>query len=363
MRGPVRDALYANIVAATARTIEDGGVRILILGGSRFLGRAFAAEALDAGHDVTVFNRGRSGPDLPGVTAIRGDRENPAALDRLVAEGTAAEPWDAVVDTSGYVPKIVGEGAAALAGAAGAYLFISSASAFADFPARPLSAASPLFDCPADATEGEYGPLKAGCERAIRANFPGRVLIHYPGIILGPHETSGRLTWWLSRIARGGEVLAPGDPRREIQLIDARDIARFGLHCLETGSTQPFLLAGPKGHTTFGDWLAACAQTTGSDARFVWAPDDVLTGHEVQVWSGLPLWSPEGGEAAAVWDKDCAPALAAGLVCRPIEETVRDTWAWLKDAPSLADEDGRIAGHGLSPNDEQRILAALKDRR
>lgn len=335
-------------------------MRILILGGSRFLGRAFAAEALDAGHDVTVFNRGRSGPDVAGVTAVRGDRENPADLERLVAEGTAAGPWDAVVDTSGYVPKIVGEGARALAEAAGAYLFISSASAFADFPSRPLHAGSPLFDCPPDATEGEYGPLKAGCERAIRGNFPGRVLVHYPGIILGPHETSGRLTWWLSRIARGGEVLAPGDPKRQMQLIDARDIARFGLSCLEAGNTDPFLLAGPKGHTTFGDWLAACAQTTGSDAHFAWAPDEVLLEHEVTVWSGLPLWSPQEGEAAGVWDKDSAPALAAGLVCRPIEETVRDTWTWLKDAPSLADEDGRINGHGLAPAAEQRILAALK---
>jgi 2'-hydroxyisoflavone reductase len=362
VRGAARDALCANFIAAAARTAEDGGVRILILGGSRFLGRAFAAEALDAGHDVTVFNRGRSGPDLPGVTAVRGDRENPADLGRLVAEGTAGGPWDAVVDTSGYVPKIVGEGARALAEAAGAYLFISSVSAFADFPARPVGGSSALFDCPPDATEGEYGPLKAGCERAVRANFPGRVLIHYPGIILGPHETSGRLTWWLSRIARGGEVLAPGDPRLAMQLIDARDIARFGLRCLAAGGTQPFVLAGPKGHTTFGEWLGACVEATGSDARLVWAPDELLLEHEVPVWSGLPLWSPVVDEGAGVWNEDSAPALEAGLVCRPIEETVRDTWAWLKDAPSLADADGRINGHGLSPAQEQRILAALKER-
>ena len=338
-----------------------GRVRILILGGSRFLGRAFAAEALDAGHEVTVFNRGRSGPDLPGVQAVRGDREKPADLERLVAQGTAAEPWDAVVDTSGFVPKIVGDAARALAEAAGAYLFISSVSAFADFPARPVTVTSPLFDCAADATEGEYGPMKAGCEGAIRAHFPGRVLIHYPGIILGPHETSGRLTWWLSRIARGGEVLAPGDPQRGMQLIDARDIARFGLRCLEQGREEPYLLAGPKGHPAFGDWLAECVAATGSDARLVWAPDEVLLEHKVAVWSGLPLWSPQQGEAAAVWDKDVSPALAAGLECRPIADTVRDTWAWLKDAPSLADEDGRINGHGLSPADEQRILDAMKN--
>lgn len=334
-------------------------MRILILGGSRFLGRAFALEALDAGHQVTVFNRGKSGPNPTGAEAIAGDRENPRDLARLAAQG----PWDAVVDTSGHTPSTVGDSARALADAAAAYLFISSASAFVDFPARPVGDRSALFECAEDATEGEYGELKAGCERAVRANFPGRVLIHYPGIILGPHETSGRLTWWLSRIARGGDVLAPGDPRREIQLIDARDIARFGLHCLASGHDDPYVLAGPKGTTTFGGWLTACVRETGSDARLVWAPDEVLVEHEVAVWQGLPLWAPVSGEAAAVWDKDVSGAFGAGLVCRPIEETVRDTWAWLKDVPSPAEgEDGRINGHGLAPADEQRILAALEGR-
>jgi 2'-hydroxyisoflavone reductase len=332
-------------------------VRILIIGGSRFLGRAFVTEALAAGHQVTVFNRGRSGPDLPGVRAVRGDRENPADLERLAGEG----PWDAVVDTSGFVPKIVGDSARALANAAGAYLFISSVSAFKEYPGEPLSIDSPLFECAPDATEGHYGELKAGCERAVRAEFPGRVLIHYPGIILGPHETSGRLTWWLSRIARGGDVLAPGDPARQIQLIDARDIARFGLHCFESGLDDAFLLISETGHTTFGEWLEACVRETGSDARLVWAPDEVLFEHEVEVWRGLPLWSPQNAEFAEVWHVDVSPAIAAGLVCRPIEDTVRDTWAWLKkDEPSLTDEEGRVNGHGLAPDVEQRVLAAVK---
>lgn len=342
---------------------QDGVVRILVLGGSRFLGRAFVSEALGAAHQVTVFNRGRSGPDLPGTEAIRGDRENPADLERLVARGTAAGPWDAIVDTCGYVPKVVGDAARALAGAAGAYLFISSISAFAGFPAERVTERSALFDCPPDATAGEYGPLKAGCERAVRAAFPGRVLIHYPGIILGPHESVGRLTWWLTRIARGGEVLAPGDPDRELQLIDARDVARFGLRCLEAGRTQPRLVAGPPGHTTFGDWLTACVTATGSGARLVWAPDEVLLEHGVPVFSGLPLWAARGdGRSEATWATDVSSSLNAGLECRPIAETVRDTWAWLKEAPPSADEDGRINGHGLAPAEEQRILDALRNR-
>lgn len=337
-------------------------MRILILGGSRFLGRAFVTEALAAGHQVTVFNRGKSGPDLPGVQAVRGNRENPADLERLAGLG----PWDAVVDTSGYVPKIVGSSARALAGAADAYLFTSSISAFRDYPAQAVGYGSALFDCPPDATEGEYGELKAGCERAVREAFPGRVLVHYPGLILGPHETVGRLTWWLTRIAKGGDVLAPGDPARRMQLIDARDIARFGLHRLATAPSESepddaYLLTSETGHTTFGDWLEACVRETGSDARLVWASDELLLEHEVAIWTGLPLWSPVRDEVAEVWHVDASHAFAAGLECRPTEDTVRDTWAWLKDAPSLADEDGRINNHGLTVDDEQRILAALKD--
>lgn len=333
-------------------------MRILILGGSRFLGRAFVTEALAAGHQVTVFNRGRSGPDLPGVVAVRGDRENPADLARLAAAG----PWEAVVDTSGYVPKTVGDSARALAGAAGAYLFISSISAFAHYPAERLNHESALFACPPDATEGEYGALKAGCERAVRQAFPGRVLIHYPGLIIGPHENMGWQTWWLSRIAKGGDVLAPGDPDRRLQLIDARDIARFGLHCLESGHDDAFLLTSETGHTTFGEWLRTCVLETGSNARLVWAPDEVLLENKVPIWSGLPLWTPRDDQSAGVWDTDVSRAVAAGLDCRPIGATVRDTWAWLRDEPSLADEDGRIHGHGLLPEVEQRVLAALKDR-
>lgn len=331
-------------------------MRILILGGSRFLGRAFVGEALAAGHRVTVFNRGQSGPDQPGVHGIRGDRENPDDLARLAGAGL----WDAIVDTSGYVPKIVGDGARALADAADAYLFISSVSAFVDFPARRIVPGSPLFECPPDATEGEYGPLKAGSERAVRAHFPGRVLIHYPGLIIGPYENIGRQTWWLSRIARGGDVLAPGDPGRRMQLIDARDIARFGLHCIESGQDDAFLVTSETGHTTFGEWLEQCVKETGSDARLVWTPDDVLREHGVPIWNGLPLWSPEGDEFEAVWDTDVSRSIAAGLSCRPIAETVRDTWAWQRDVPSLADGDGRVNNHGVLPDVEQRVLAALK---
>ena len=338
-------------------------MRILIIGGGRFLGRAFAAEALAAGHQVTVFNRGRTSVDLDGVRVLRGDRENPADLAGLVEAGPevgedGGPAWDAVVDTCGFTPRIVGDSARALAGKTRAYLFISSLNAYAEWAGNPVRDGSPKFACAADETEGEYGPLKAGCERAILEHFPDRTISVDAGLIVGPHENAGRLTWWLSRIARGGDVLAPGDPNRAIAPIDARDIALFGLRCIENGSYGAFPTTGP-GTETFADMLEACVRETGSGATLRWAEDAFLTAHKVDEWTGLPLWATEAGDSPAVWDVRSERALEAGLVCRPIAETVRDTWAWLKDAEGLTDEEGKIRGHGIAPEAESAALADL----
>ncbi|HTJ72174.1 MAG TPA: NAD-dependent epimerase/dehydratase family protein [Actinospica sp.] len=336
-------------------------MRILIIGGGRFLGRAFAAEALAAGHQVTVFNRGRQSVDLDGVRVVRGDREQPEDLARLVAEAGAESPadhgpiWDAVVDTCGFKPKIVGESASVLRDKARAYLFISSLNVYRDWPVQPVRDGSPKQECAPDATEGEYGPLKAGCERAILEHFPDRTICIDAGLILGPHETSGRLTWWLRRIARGGEVLAPGDPGQHIGPIDARDIAAFGLRCIEYGHYGAFPTVGP-GTETMADMLEACVRETASGARLVWARDEVLLAHKVPEWSGLPAWVSASGEAAQVWDVHSDRAAEAGLRTRPIAETVRDTWAWLRDVEGLEDEDGRIGGHGIAPDLEAAVL-------
>ena len=336
-------------------------MRILIIGGGRFLGRAFAAEALAQGHQVTVFNRGRTSVDLAGVQVVRGDREKPEDLARLAESAPEPEDggpaWDAVVDTCGFVPKVVGATARALRDKARAYLFISSLNAYQDWGEKPLRDNSPKFECGPEETEGEYGPLKAGCERAVLEEFPDRTICLDAGLILGPYEAMGRLTWWLKRIARGGDVLAPGDPNRHIGPIDARDIALFGLGCIENGEFGAFPTVGP-GTETFGDLLEACVRETGSGARLHWAQDEFLQAHEVPEWTGLPAWSVERGNAAAVWDVHSERAVAAGLRCRPLAETVRDTWAWLRDAEGLEDAEGRINGHGISAALEQ---AALKD--
>ncbi|MBO3748064.1 NAD-dependent epimerase [Streptosporangiaceae bacterium NEAU-GS5] len=334
-------------------------MRVLVIGGSVFLGRAIVAEALRRGDEVTTFNRGKSRPDTPGVDAVHGDRGVTEDLERL-ADG---REWDVVIDVCGYIPKTVLESARVLSGHAGHYTFISSISALPGFPKEAVDESSPTHECPPDAEEGEYGVLKAGCERAVEQYFDGATLIVEPGLILGPHENVGRLPWWLTRIAKGGRVLAPGDPGRRMQLIDARDIAAFTVAQAALGTTGRFLTSGVPGNTTYGGWLAMCAEVTGSDAELVWVDDQVLLEHEVGQWVELPLWLADDPESANAWLPSSAKALAAGLVCRPVEETVRDTWEWLREIP----EDERSFGnfqlhHGMAPEKEARILAAWDER-
>ncbi|MFI6292085.1 NAD-dependent epimerase/dehydratase family protein [Nonomuraea sp. NPDC050790] len=335
-------------------------MRVLVIGGSAFLGRAIVQEALGRGHEVTTFNRGRTGPDLPGVEAVHGDREVTADLERLVDGRT----WDLVVDSSGYVPKVVGESVRLLSGRAATYAFISTISAFKNFPAEHTSEQSPLFDCAPDAgpEAGDYGVLKAGCERAVEQGFEGNALIIQPGLILGPYENVARLPWWLTRISKGGRTLAPGDPAQPMQLIDARDIAVFTLDQAEKGVADRFIVTGPAGNTTYGEWLEMCKRETGSDAEFVWIPDDFLIEHEAGIWMELPLWAPAQPDMANFWTASTAKAEAAGLRSRPVAETVRDTWEWLRHIP----EDQRVFGakyaHGMAPEKEQAILAAWDAR-
>lgn len=327
-------------------------MRILIIGGSVFLGRAITQEALRRGHEVTTFNRGRSGVDLPGVEAARGDREVAADLDRLVAGRT----WDAVIDVMGRVPRVVGESVRRLNGRTGTYAYISSISALTDFSARACDESSPRYECAPDAgpEDGDYGTLKAGCERAVQEGFEGNVLIVQPGLILGPYEDVGRLPWWLDRISRGGRVLAPGDPDRAMQVIDVRDLAAFVLTHVEAGTDDRFLASGVRGNITYGDWLAECRAVTGSDAEFVWVDDRFLLDRQVQPWTEFPVWAPDDPEFAGVWLPSSAKALAAGLTCRPVAETVRDTWAWLREVPP---GERAFRGHGIDAEKEARILA------
>jgi 2'-hydroxyisoflavone reductase len=327
------------------------------------VGRFLVEMALERGHAVTTFNRGRTGSDVAGAEAVLGDREDAADVARLVN----GREWDAVIDTSGYVPAVVGHAAQALYGRAAAYAFLSTVSVYPDWPQGAVSEASRIYDCVPDVTgtaEDEanwsamqYGSYKAGCERAVTAGFEGQVLILRPGVILGPWENVGRLTWWLARIAAGGRVLAPGDRQRGIQPVDVRDLAAFALLGLETSLAGTFNVAAPPGHAAFGDMLSACSDATRSDAELIWVDDAFLLAHGVRQWTEIPLWRTPPG----TWRVDSGRAIGSGLRCRPMTATVTDTWQWLsagqKPVPSA-----RQADHGLDREKERQLLEVWERR-
>lgn len=341
-------------------------MRILVLGGSWFLGRAVAQGALDRGWEVTVFNRGRSGHAPEGVRPVHGDRTIAEDLVRLAGEG----PWDAVVDTSAseMAPRDVLAGARVLEPAAGRYVYVSTVNAYRGWPDEPLTEESPLLDGPPDA-DADYGRLppgwdgpdwyygrqKAGAERAVASAFRGdRTVLLRPGVILGPGEYVGRLPWWLHRAARGGRILAPGAPEKTIQPVDVRDVATFALDQCAVGPGGAYNCVAPIGHETMRGFLTACLLVTGAEAQLVWAPDKALLDHDVQQWTELPLWRTRAG----VWKIESVQAQAAGFVCRPLSETVSDTWAWIHDGGTPV-EHPRWAEHGITPEKEAAILAAL----
>jgi len=330
-------------------------MRLLILGGSWFLGRTIAEQAITNSHDVTTFRRGRSGSDVVGTSTIRGDRTDPADLARL----TEAGPWDAVIDTSSFVPRETLALARALEPVTGRYVLVSTVSVYKGWPTDPLTEDSAVLDCPADAGpdygyDGDPGPTtygfgKAGCERAVLETFGSdRSLVLRPGVILGPWEYVGRLEWWLRRMVRGGRVLAPGQPGRSIQPVDVRDVAAFALRPDLTGTFNVVA----RGRNTMADMLTACREVTGSTAALEWVTDEQwLVEQGVRQWTELPLWRIYRG----AWSVDAERARHAGLTCRPIQETVADTWAWLGGGAAAVEHE-RAGELGISAERERDIL-------
>lgn len=339
-------------------------MRLLVLGGSWFVGRTLVEAAVRRGWAVTTFNRGTSASDSVGVAVVCGDRENPADLARLAAAGT----WDVVVDVAGSVPAVVRDSVRALSDVAACYVFVSTISAYRDWPHAPVDESSPLWDGDPDYDPGTrawdpdaYGPLKVGCEMALSRAFEAeRRLILRPHVVLGPREYVGRLPWWLSRMRRGGRVIAPS-PDRHIQPIDVRDLVAFTLDQVERSAHGVFNVAAPRERETYGDMLRACAAAvatvTEAPIEVVWVDENWLVDRGVTQWTELPLWR----DAAAPWDMDVGRAEAAGLQCRLLWETVTDTWAWLRAGGQPVDHE-RYAEHGLDPEREARLLAEW-DRR
>jgi 2'-hydroxyisoflavone reductase len=328
-------------------------MRILILGGSVFLGRTLVEAALRGGHQITLFNRGQTNPGLfPEVERLVGDRK----VDLSALDG---RDWEAVIDTCGYLPAVVGRAARALAGSVEHYTFISSESVYAS-PVQPGSDESApvgvLADESVEEITGEtYGPLKALCERAVEAALPGRALVVRPGLIVGPYDASDRFTYWPYRVAQGGGVLAPGRPERGVQFIDVRDLAAWIIRQVEKRQTGVFNADGQPGAVSMQALLEACQTASGSAAQLVWASDEFLTQNNVGPWMEMPLWIPETDpDAAGFFDIRVDKALHAGLAYRPLLETVADTLAWAQTRP--ADYTWRA---GLSREREAELLALL----
>jgi 2'-hydroxyisoflavone reductase len=320
-------------------------VRLLVLGGPRFLGRGLADAALAGGHELTFFNRGRTNAELyPEVERIVGDRSEGLGV-------LAGREWDAVIDTCGYLPSVVRASAEALSGS-GLYCFVSSISVYADFsvPASEESPVAELGDLPDDEITGEtYGPLKALCEEAVRDVVGDRTLVVRPGLIVGPHDPTGRFTYWPHRVARGGEVLAPGPPERPTQVIDVRDLADWTVALCERGASGTYNATHPG--VSFAELLETCRDVTGTDASTTWVTDAFLLEEGVGQWMELPLWLADPALAAA--DRvDVGRALAAGLTFRPLAETVQGT---LELATT-------VEGVGLTAEREAGLLAAWHAR-
>jgi 2'-hydroxyisoflavone reductase len=308
-------------------------MKILILGGKRFLGVALTQAILDAGHTPTLFNRGRTNPDLfPKVTNLIGERDGDlSALKR--------RKWDAVIDTSGFLPRIVKRSASFLSRKCGTYVFISSIEVYQDFRSPDISedyAIAPLEDpSDEDYTGDSYGPLKALCEYEIQQNFDGNVLVIRPGLITGPNDPTDRFTYWPHRVSLGGKVLAPAPPSSNLQFIDVRDLAEFIIRMIEKEQKGAYNVTGPKKPATFGSLLVACREAADSDASFVWVEEPFLLREGVTPWKDLPLWVPSSDPAfTGFYNININKAIKAGLVFRPLSKTVSDTLAWLKNRPN-----------------------------
>ena len=315
------------------------------------MGRTVVEDALGRGWTVTTFNRGRSAPTPGGaddaVERLLGDRLRPADVSVL-----AQSTWDVVVDTWAGAPLAVTVSAEALADRAERYVYVSSESVYEHPPPLGADESAAVVAAEADATDGDYPALKRGGELAAEAAFGDRALLARAATILGPHENIGRLPWWLLRLDRGGEVLAPGPPQRAIQYVDARDLARWLLDAATNGASGPFNVACRRGHATMASLLEACHAATGAHATLTWAEPAVIEAAGIEPWMELPVWLPPDHEYA--WMHD-----TGGVRCRPIEETVRDTWDWLISIgkqPPLSEH----AAPGLDAAKEHKALAVLR---
>lgn len=387
---------------ASDETGGGTGKRILILGGTQFVGPAIMNAALARGHKITLFTRGRvedqrdlEFPD--GVESLHGNRDPEKTADDWKPEGERdpnspkglsqleGKKWDAVIDTSGYYPRMVKASAELLAPNVKQYIFISSVSVYANGTTPNADETDPVgtMEDPTIESMGPqyeyYGPLKALCEQAAEAAMPGRVANVRPGLIVGPGDPTDRFTYWPVRVQQGGEILAPGSPNDPVQFIDVRDLAEWLIHMIENNTTGVFNAINPApDRLTIGQTLDACKQAAGNDAEFTWVNAEFLEEHEVSPWGDMPLWIPPSGESPAFHRRSNVAAVKAGLKMRPVKTTARDIMDWWpkevarrteatakfkaqaeaagRDVPELPDPSRLRAG--ITPDREAEVLKA-----
>lgn len=339
-------------------------MKILIIGGTKFVGRHLVAGAQARNHEVTLFNRGKDyGENLPDVEQIHGDRNSD--LDKL-----SGRKWDAVIDTCGYLPQTVSASARALADSIERYVFISSISAYQDFSQPNYDESAPLavlseeqqqkvaqIDAKGELTGQilgeEYGALKALCEQAAEKEMPEQVLTIRPGLIVGPYDWTDRFTYWVARVAQGGEILAPGRPTRFVQLIDARDLSEWIIRMVESKQTGIYNANGLPSELIMGRVLEASLTISNSDATFTWVSEDFLNEEKVGAWSEMPLWLPEETypEGKGFMFANVAKAVRDGLTLRPLTETIKDTLDWYN-----ANRSGEKLKAGIDFERERELL-------
>ncbi|MEW1911306.1 SDR family oxidoreductase [Kitasatospora sp. NPDC085895] len=327
------------------RSTTSRPLSLLVLGGTRFLGRAVVEAALADGHQVTLFNRGRTNPRLfPRVETVLGDRT--ADLSAL-----SDRRWDAVVDVAGYDPHVVGRSVATLRGRVGRYVFVSSLSVLADQSTPQDEEGELLALHKGMAPEDAYGARKAACERVVLDAFAQQASIVRPGMIVGPHDPTDRFAYWPRRFARGGRVLLPGDPTDAAQFIDVRDVADWIVGCAVQDRGRVFNVTGPT--IAFGAFFDVCRAVAGTPAETVWVPSERLLAAGVDPWMGVPMWIADPA-CAAINRVDVSRALAAGLTLRPLAQTLADTLAWDTERGGLPQD-----RQGLSEQEEHRLLRTL----
>jgi 2'-hydroxyisoflavone reductase len=350
-------ACAASRVPAVAPMKPTPRKKVLVLGGTGYIGPHIVRALLARGHTVTLFNRGKTHTELfPELEKLRGDRDGHL-------EALANRRWDAVIDPSGFVPRIVKLSADLLAPNVGQYIFMSSISVYKSFAVAGMDESAPvetLADPTNEDVKENYGALKALSEHAAERAMPGRVANIRAGLIIGPGDPTGRFTHWPSRLAQGGEVLAPGDGATTVQYIDVRDLAAWLARVVEDRTVGVYNTLGPKELITMKQVVDACNEAGGNQATVTWVDADFLEKNGVQGWSDMPLWLPPAGDFAAIGKMSNARAVAKGLTFRPILDTAKDTLAWLATVPEA--ERAKLASTGISRDREEKVLAAWKAR-